>query len=63
MTVRGKNAALPYFLLVDNEFHRLHRILRSASKRNDQENWQKAAHKFAENVTQTLQHEVLCSDI
>ena len=63
MTVRGKDAALPYFLLVDDEFHRLHVQLRNASQKNDQSKWHQIAEKFAQNIEKTLPVSVLGSDL
>jgi hypothetical protein len=63
MTVRGKDAALPYFLLVDDEFHRLHVQLRNASQKNDQSKWHQIAEKFAQNIKKTLPISVLGSDL
>ena len=63
MTVRGRSAALPYFLLVDNEFHNLHIQLRNASKNGDQKKWLGLAEKFAHNIEQTLPCHVLGSDL
>lgn len=63
MTVRGKDASLPYFLLVDKEFHSLHIALRNASQKNNQPKWHQIAGEFAENIEKTLPISVLGSDL